>query len=67
MANEYVQYGILKFPYRMGELVLYKVPFKATMKDGKLLVNSPIDWRATAKLWFEDKEAATNYTFVRYN
>lgn len=36
-------------------------------KDGKLHTNRNIDWFATHKLWYEDKEAAEEKILIRYN
>jgi len=49
----------------MGSLEIRKKPSRISIVDGKLVTNLPIDWDATLRLWYEDKESFDNKTFVR--
>jgi hypothetical protein len=49
----------------MGTLEIRKKPARVSIVDGKLVTNLPIDWDATLKLWYEDKESFENKTLVR--
>lgn len=52
-------------PQKMGKLELRKSkPFIGYIKD-KLVVNLAIDWDATLKLWYEDKEAYEEHKLVK--
>ena len=55
----------VKFPYKMGHLIIRKYPRKVWLKDGQLKTNLPVDWQATLKLWYEDEEARENKTLIR--
>lgn len=58
----------IKLPHRMGTIELRK--YTADVKignDGKVIYRAPIDWDATVKLWYEDKESYTNKVLVRSN
>lgn len=54
------------FPYRMGELYLYKqeVVLKLT-EDGKLINSAPIDWKLTLQVWHEDPAAMQRKFLVK--
>ena len=52
-------------PYRMGSLELRKKPARMSIENGKLVTNLPIDWDATLKLWYEDKDALESQTLVK--
>lgn len=46
------------FPYKMGELYLYKQDVSPRLSpEGKLIYNAPIDWGTTLKTWFENEAA----------
>lgn len=53
------------FPERMGKLELRKKSANCWIENGKMNTNRPIDWNATIKLWYEDKECHKNKTVVR--
>lgn len=55
----------VRFPYKMGALVVRKNPRKVWIKDGQIRTNLIIDWNATLHLWYNDKEAKQNKTLVR--
>lgn len=54
------------FPERMGQLELRKRIPTSSFEDGKLKTNLPIDWDATLKLWYEDKESYDKKRLVRH-
>lgn len=49
------------------QLVLKKDKRRPTIKNGKLVNNIPIDWKATNALWDRDLEAKEKKLRVRYN
>ena len=55
----------VKFPYKMGALIVRKTPRKVWFKNGKVRTNLIIDWNATLQLWYNDLEARKNKTLVR--
>lgn len=65
LANELVNGNEIKLPHRLGTLEIRKKPSRLSIVDGKLVTNLPIDWDATLKLWYEDKESFENKTLVR--
>lgn len=67
LAKELLKGHKVTFPYRMGSLELRKASCGARMKNSKLLITYPINWKATLKLWYEDKEARELKTLLRYN
>lgn len=55
-------------PYRMGIIELRK--FNTSIKigeNGEVITNLPIDWDSTIKLWYEDEDAYTKKTLIRFN
>lgn len=52
-------------PERMGCLELRKRTNKIKFKDNKLIVNNPINWNATLKLWYEHPEYKNKKQLVR--
>ena len=67
LRDELIRTGRLKFPCKMGVLEVRKHPAVIT-SDGKTIkTNLPIDWDATLKLWYEDKESLEDKTLVRVN
>ena len=65
LADELTKGKEIKLPHRMGSLEIRKKPSRISIVDGKLVTNLPIDWDATLRLWYEDKESFDNKTFVR--
>lgn len=65
LAEELSKGKEIKLPHRMGTLEIRKRPTRVAIVDGKLVTNLPIDWDATLKLWYEDKESFDNKTLVR--
>lgn len=65
LAKEIYEGRPVKLPLRMGEIELRKTPTQLKIVDGQLVNHLPIDWDATLKLWFEDKECYQNRQLVR--
>lgn len=55
----------IKLPHQLGILEVRKTPSRLAIKDGKLVTNYPIDWKATVDLWYNDEEAYNNKTLIR--
>ena len=51
----------------MGQLEVRKYLPTITTEGKKIKTNLPIDWNATLKLWYEDKEAYEDRFLVRIN
>lgn len=57
---------VVKLPKRMGSLSLRRKERKIAIgRDGKVIVNTPINWGATVKLWAEDENARANKILIR--
>lgn len=56
LAEEFIRTQYLEFPYSMGKLELLQQKNKSYFVNGKVKTNRAIDWYATLKLWYEDKE-----------
>lgn len=67
IAKELLKGHTIVFPYRMGRLELRKASCGARVKDNKLLITYPINWKATLRLWYEDEEARNAKTLLRYD
>lgn len=52
-------------PERMGRLELRKKTIYKKFKDGKVKTNSPIDWNATLKLWYDNPVCKKRKQLVR--
>ncbi len=65
LADEVANGNTITFPLRMGKLELRKMKRGASIVDGKLKINYPINWSETLKLWYEDAEAMKNKTLLR--
>ena len=65
LAQNILQGAEVKFPHKMGGLELRKTNRGPSIKNGKIVVNYPIDWDKTIKLWSEDEEAHKNKTLIR--
>ena len=55
----------IKFPKSMGKLELRKWGTNVRLENNKVKTNRPIDWDATLKLWYEDKEAEQQKILIR--
>lgn len=65
LANELSKGREIKFPRQMGSLEIRQNDTYVKLKDGKLKTNRMIDWNATLKLWYNDKEAKNKKQLVR--
>lgn len=64
--GELLSQGIdVKLPHYLGILEIRKTPSRVKIENGKLVTNYPIDWQATVKLWYEDKESYDKKRLVR--
>lgn len=55
-------------PCHMGRIELRKFEYSIRIgKNGKVINNLPIDWQATIRLWYEDKEAYQKRQVIRLN
>lgn len=66
-ADEIAKGNTVTFPSKMGRLELRKEKRGVYFQDGKMKVTYPVDWHATLKLWFEDKEAREQKLLIRRN
>jgi hypothetical protein len=55
-----------KLPRRLGSLCVKKEKNFVSVKEGKLITNLPVNWKATLKMWEVDEEAKLNKTCLRY-
>ena len=58
---------IIKLPCGMGSIVPVQEETLLIRDDGKVILNQPIDWKATMKLWEEDPEAKKDRIRVRHD
>lgn len=65
LANNLVNGNDIILPYEMGKLELRRIDITPRIVDGKLVVNKPIDWDRTLKLWYEDNEAFKQRTLIK--
>lgn len=65
LAEELANGNDITLPQRMGRLEIRKHDAKIKLENGKVKTNLPIDWDATLKLWYEDKESFNNKTLIR--
>lgn len=57
---------LVVLPSKMGSLELKKTPVGVRLKNGKLKITYPIDWKKTRELWEEDEEARKQNILVRF-
>ena len=65
LAEELAKGETIIFPMNMGKIELREKKKGAWMIDGKVVVNYPINWNKTLKLWYEDSEAQKEKVLVR--
>lgn len=66
-ANDFLKGKDIVLPHNMGKIELRKRKTSANIVDGKLKVDTPIDWQKTIDLWFEDEESEKKKKLVRRN
>lgn len=66
LAEELNQGRDIVLPHRMGRLEVRKKKAILKIKNGKLITNLKINWKATLDLWKEDAESYKNKTLVRH-
>jgi hypothetical protein len=67
LAKEIALGHTVTFPSRMGELELRKYKTGAFMRNGKLKVTYPVNWKETWLLWKNDAEAYKNKIVLRFD
>ena len=65
-AEELSKGNSIIFPQRMGTLELRKGSRGVNLKNGKLSISYPINWKETLKLWYNDAEAKEQKVLIRY-
>lgn len=65
MADKFAREHQLELPNRMGMLEFIKYPHTLKIIDGKVKTSRPVDWLATAKLWYEDPDAESKKILIR--
>lgn len=56
----------VNLPCRMGKIEIRRYKIEPRIdKEGNLIYKAPIDWDATLKLWYEDKEAKKDKTLIK--
>lgn len=63
MLNEGLEY---KFPHINSTLIIRKDKRKPTIKDGKVINPSPVDWVKTKKLWQDEPDTKEKKILVRH-
>lgn len=66
LAEHYSMGESIPFLARMGKLELRKKEVGARIENGRVVINYPVNWKETLKLWSENPEAKEAKTFVRY-
>lgn len=64
ILNDSLSYTL---PYLLFEIMIRKEKRIPKIKDGLLINNNPIDWKATLELWEKDEEAKEKKLRVRHN
>lgn len=65
IINTLLKYKQYTLPYRLGKLEIRKKPVVLKYHNGKLINNMVIDWNATLKLWYEDKDAEKKKKLIK--
>lgn len=73
-CNDFLMDGVVekgkevKLPYGNGSLQIFKYKPKQTKKtkDGSTIINLPVDWGSTMKLWEADPSAKENKKLIYY-
>lgn len=63
IINDNIDY---KFPSIGSSISIRKNKQTVKIQEGKIVNTSPVDWVATNKLWFDDKEAKEKKLLVRF-
>jgi len=68
LVKEVIEKGQIKLPKRFGQIEIIKKERKVYInKEGVVINNKPINWKATKDLWKENKEAKINKILIRHN
>lgn len=58
---------VYQLPYIGMEVMIKKDRRKPRIINGKVVNNTPVDWKVTKELWEKDKDAKDKKILVRYN
>lgn len=64
LVEKLCEEGSLELPFRLGRLITRKSTPKTYIEDGKVVTTKRIDWDKTLELWYNDKQAYNNKTFI---
>ena len=67
LREELLKGNDIKLPCKLGQLEIRKYSPTITTDGKKIKTNLPIDWNATLKLWYEDKQSYEDKFLVRIN
>ena len=67
LREELLKGNDVKLPCKLGQLEIRKYSPTITTDGKKIKTNLPIDWNATLKLWYEDKQSYEDKFLVRIN
>jgi len=68
LTKEIIEKGKVKLPKRFGEIEIIKKKREVYInKEGVVINNKPIDWKATKDLWAINDEAKENKVLIRHN
>lgn len=68
LTKEIINKGKVKLPKRFGEIEIVKKKREVYInKDGVVINNKPIDWKATNDLWKSNEEAKNNKVLIRHS
>ena len=65
IVNNILQGKEVQLPQGMGNFEIRKRRPNIRIENGKLKITHPIDWDATLRLWYEDKDSRNNKILVR--
>ena len=67
VVRDFIASGEIMFPLGMGKVTVADNPTGVYTKNGKTVINYPIDWDSTLHLWETDKESREQKRLVRFN
>ena len=66
IGDKLVLQGSVLLPLRMGRIEIRKYNISPRIdENGKVVLNAPIDWDKTLKLWYEDEESYRNKVLIK--
>lgn len=67
IADAILNGDLVKLPCSMGTLVPMQQETLYMNKHGKLVINRPVDWKATMELWDSDPQAKSENIRIRHD